>query len=514
MARHAVEHPPRLLDPPAERHHDAQIGQPHVLADPAQGRAFECEPGRIGGVCIARGAAKPQHRIFFLRLERIAAEQRRVFIGLEIRQADDDGFWIERGSDQSHALRQLLDEEVGRTGIIVHQTFNSLACRRRCHLLRIGERHRMNPDVLTDDELHSSQADTVVRQHGGPQRQLRIAQVQHDGGTRPLELSRIHPGRFEWNMALVHTSDVALGAGHRHQATAAQCRFRSRRSDHSGNAELTCNNGGVAGPPAMLRHDRGRDLHDRLPIRTGRVCHQNFARLECREAVRVGNDPRGPDRDLLTDRSTGGQHRGGSLEGIAFERRRCLARGHRFGSSLDHVELSIIGIFGPFDIHRHRMSGLRRVMVLDRDGVAGKLEHFRVVDAETAAKRLRNRDVSRAVMTASIDHALLLAAERPAQDDAMALPKGRLVHVEFIGIDNALHNVLAQSVDAGNENHVAKAGLGIQGEDHAAGGTVGPDHLHDTDRERHFEMVESVVDSIRDGAISEDGGEAVPAGFE
>ena len=510
----AVEHPPSLLDPPAERHHDAQIGQPHVLADPAQRGALERKTGRIGGVCIARGAAKPEHRVLFLRLERIAAEQRRVFVGLEIRQADDDGLWIERGSDHAHALRQLLDEVVGRTGVIVNQTLNSLPCRRRCHLLRIDQRHRMDPNVLADDELHPRQADTVVRQHGGPKRKLRIAEIQHDGGARPLELSRIHPGRFEWNLALVHASDVPLGAGHRHGATAAQRRFRSRRSDHGGNAELTCNDGGMAGPPAMLRHDRGRDLHDRLPIRTGRFRHQNLARLEGREAVRVGNDPRGPDRDLLTDRSTGGQHRGGSLEGIAFERCRRLARGHRFGSSLDHVELSIIGIFGPFDIHRHRMPGLRRVMVLDRDRVVGKLEHFRVVDAEATAKRLRNGDVSRTVMTASIDHALLLAAERPAQDDAMALPEGRLVHVEFIGIDNALHNVLAQSVDAGNENHVAKAGLGIQGEDHAAGGTVGPDHLHDTDRERHFEMVESVIDSIRDGAISEDGGEAVPAGFE
>ena len=171
-------------------------------------------------------------------------------------------------------------------------------------------------------------------------------------------------------------------------------RLRSRRSDDGRNAELACNNGGVAGPPAALRHDRGRDLHDRLPIRAGRVCHQNLARLEGCEAVSVGNDPRGPDRDLLTDRSTRGQHRGGSLEGIAFERRRRPARGHRFGSSLDHVELSVIGILGPFDIHRHRMPGLRRVMVLDRDGVVGKLEHLRVVDAEALAQRLRNGDVS------------------------------------------------------------------------------------------------------------------------
>ena len=109
---------------------------------------------------------------------------------------------------------------------------------------------------------------------------------------------------------------------------------------------------------------------------------------------------------------------------------------------------------------------------------------------------------------------ICLPPERPAQDGAMALPKRRLVDVEFIGIDGALHDVFAQSVDAGNENHIAKAGLGIQREDHAAGGAVGPDHLHHADRKRDFEMVEPIIDAIRNGAVGENGGKAAPAGVE
>ena len=68
----------------------------------------------------------------------------------------------------------------------------------------------------------------------------------------------------------------------------------------------------------------------------------------------------------------------------------------------------------------------------------------------------------RAAMTACIDHAHLLAPERPAQDDAMALPEGRLVDVELVGIDRALHDILAQPVDAGDEHDVAEAGFGIR----------------------------------------------------
>ena len=117
-------------------------------------------------------------------------------------------------------------------------------------------------------------------------------------------------------------------------------------------------------------------------------------------------------------------------------------------------------------------------------------------------------------MAACIDHAHLLAAERPAQDDAIALPQGRLVDVEFVGIDLALDDILAQPVDAGDEYHIAKAEFGIEREDDAARSQVGSHHLHHADRERDLEMVEPIVDAIGNGPIGEDGRKAAPAGFE
>ena len=86
--------------------------------------------------------------------------------------------------------------------------------------------------------------------------------------------------------------------------------------------------------------------------------------------------------------------------------------------------------------------------------------------------------------------------------------------IEFVGIDRALHDILTQPVDAGDEYDIAEAGLGIQCEDHTARSPVGSHHLHDPDRERDLEMVEPIVDSIGNGPICEDGREAAPAGFE
>ena len=95
-------------------------------------------------------------------------------------------------------------------------------------------------------------------------------------------------------------------------------------------------------------------------------------------------------------------------------------------------------------------------MVLDGDGVAGELEHVRVVDAEPLALRPRHGNIARTATAACIDHAHLLAPEGAAEDDTTALPESRLVDVEFVGVDRALHNVLTQPVDAGDEYDIAK----------------------------------------------------------
>ena len=444
----------------------------------------------------------------------ITADQPRIFIGLEIRQTDDHGLGIERGGDDADAFRELLDEVVGRASVIANQPLNGLLRRRRCHLLRIDQRHRMNADVLADDELHPRQTDPIVRQHGCPEGKLRVPQIQHNGGARPLEIARLDLRRLEWKLAVVDATDLSLGAGHRHDATGLQSILRSCRPDYGRNAEFACDNRRMAGPSAALCHDRGGNLHDRLPIRARRLRDENLARLERRKLMSVGNDPCGPNRDLLADCATRGQHRGRPLEGIAFERRRRSARGHGLGSSLNDIELPIIGILGPFNVHRHRMPGIRRVMVLDSDRVVGKLEHLRVVDTEALPGRPRNGNISCAAMVTGIDHAHLLASERSAQDRAIALAKGRLVDVELVGIDRSLDNIFAQPVDAGDEHDIAKAGFGIQREDDTARSAVGSDHLHDSDRERDLEMIEAVVDPIRDRPIGEDGSEAAPAGFE
>ncbi len=331
---------------------------------------------------------------------------------------------------------------------------------------------------------------------------------------RPRQFAKREPRGLHRERALVHPPDLALGAGDRHHGATLQRLLGAVGADHGRNAELAGDDRGVTGSPAALGHDRGRDLHHRLPIRRGRFGHQHLAGLEVAELTRAGNEAHRPARDLLADRAAGGQHLAAGAERVGLQcRRRGTPRHHGLRPRLDDVEFSVGGVLGPFDVHRHRVTGHARIMVLDLDRVGREFQHLGIGEAEAAALRLRHLQIRRAA-AAGVDHAQLLAAERAAENGAIAGAESRLVHVELVGIDGPLHDILAEPVHPGNEHDVAETRLGVQREHHAARGAVGPHHLHHADGEADLEVIEAVVDAIGNRAVGEDRGEAAAAGVE
>jgi len=122
---------------------------------------------------------------------------------------------------------------------------------------------------------------------------------------------------------------------------------------------MVFNDGGVTGSSAALRHDRSRDFHHRLPIGARRFRNENLARPERRQFTRIGNDTHGSECDFLPDRSTGHQRGSRSLEGVGLKAGWRSARGRGLRSRLNDVNLLIIGVLGPLNVHRHRMPSVR-----------------------------------------------------------------------------------------------------------------------------------------------------------
>ena len=186
--------------------------------------------------------------------------------------------------------------------------------------------------------------------------------------------------------------------------------------------------------------------------------NQNVARSELTNLLHIGNDPHRADGDLLAHGLAFHQHAARRSKLKCFEPHGGPLRDNGLGPRLDDVKLRVVIIFGPFDVHRHWMAGLRRIVFLDSDRIAGELEHLGIGQAKARTFRIRDVDVSCAAVCGA-DHAQLLAAERTAQNHAVTRAKRRLVDVELVRVDGTLHDVFPEAVTAGDKDDITKAGI-------------------------------------------------------
>ena len=106
---------------------------------------------------------------------------------------------------------------------------------------------------------------------------------------------------------------------------------------------------------------------------------------------------------------------------------------------------------------------------------SARAQDIRVADAKAFPLAFgRDHVVNGGAATAvAVDHLDLFLAEHAAQHDSRPLPEGGLVHVELVRIDSALDDVLTEAIAPVMNTTSRKAGLGIQGKDHAARGAIG-----------------------------------------
>ena len=272
----------------------------------------------------------------------------------------------------------------------------------------------------------------------------------------------------------------------------------------------------MAGAPAQVGDDGRRALHHRFPVRRGGAGDQHLAGLKAGQGADVVNDPHRARGDRVAHRPAGRQHRGGAGQPVFLQQVRGLLRADRLRPGLQDVEFAGQPVLGPFDVHGHGVAGAFAVMPLDLQRVVGQRQHLLVAQAEPVARGQRGRHGPgrQPAGAVGVDHLHMLAAQRAPQHGAVTVLKRRLVDVELVRADGALHDRLAQPVGRRDQHHVAEAGLRVQGEDDAGRSPVGAHHLLHADRQRHVGMVEALIDAIGNGPVGEQGGEAAPAGVQ
>ena len=497
MAGQQLDDARAFLDGAHEGDHQLDVGQAHVLAHALHGLAFHLEAVGEGVRHVARCAPEAQHGVLFLGLIARAADELAVFVALEVGQAHDDRLGPEGSGDGGHTLGQLLDVEGTRAGVAPGHALDGL--------LEVGvdgriveNGTRVDADVVVDDELQPGQAHAVARQRRKLEGELRVADVHHDLGVDLRHGAGLDVGDFGLELAVVDVAGVALGARDGDEPAVSQHVGGVAAADDGGNAQLTRDDGSVAGAPAPVGDDGRGTLHDRFPVGVGHVGDENIAGLHAAHLGRIAHQAHAAGADLLADGTAGGQHVGAALEDEALLLAVLALRLDRLGTGLEDEELAIDAVLAPLDVHG------TAIVLLDDGGVAGQLGDLLV--GEGKARTLLGRRVDGAhgaalgggILELHLDE---LGAQVTADDGVLASGQHGLVDVELVGVDGPLHDGLAQAPAAGDEHHVLETGFGVDGEHHARGAQVAAAHALDAGRQGHALMGKALVDAVGDGAV-------------
>ena len=213
------------------------------------------------------------------------------------------------------------------------------------------------------------------------------------------------------------------------------------------------------------------------------------------------NNPHRPGADLLTDRPTFHDHRALALELVAVFGLAGRLALDRLRPSLQDVELAVDAILAPLDVHRAAIvllddQRLRRqgfhIAVTERIAVAHFGGHIDRFDQFAALGLLGWRGKL---------HLNQFGAQAAADQRPLAGPQHGLVHIELVRIDGALHHRFTQSVAGGDEDHLRKTGLRVDGEHDPGRAQVGAHHALDTRTQGHMLVRKALVHPVADGPV-------------
>ena len=199
----------------------------------------------------------------------------------------------------------------------------------------------------------------------------------------------------------------------------------------------------MAGTAATVGNNGRSPLHHRLPVRVGHIGNQHVAGLYPVHFVNAGDDLHRATADLVADTATFHQHFAGFLQQITFHHVGSCAALDRFRPGLNDVDLAVIPIFGPFNIHR------ALVMLFNDHGLLGQFFHFRIGDGKTITVFLLHlHGFNKLTFTrfGMVNHLDGLAAEVTAQYRRTSGFQGRFVYVEFVRVHGTLHHSFTEAV--------------------------------------------------------------------
>src|SRR5690606_17636272 len=200
---------------------------------------------------VTRRTTEAEHRVFFMRLVQLAANQIGVLVRLEVGQAHNHLFRMESRGQGGNTFNQLLDVEIHRAGVAGNALLDDLLHITR-NAVEMQQRFRVHADHAVDDELEACQAHALIGQRGEVKGTVRVADVHHDL-ERQLRhrLDRVALD-IEIQAAVVNLAGITFSTGYGYFLAIGQLFGGITTTNDRWHAQLAGDNGGVTGTAATV----------------------------------------------------------------------------------------------------------------------------------------------------------------------------------------------------------------------------------------------------------------------
>jgi hypothetical protein len=274
---------------------------------------------------------------------------------------------------------------------------------------------------------------------------------------------------------------------------------RRSGSDDRRDAELATHDRGMTRGAAVVGHDAGGTRHDRHPVGVGHLGHQDRAVDELLDVGRALDDARRSGGDRVADRRTGDEQVAAAGQPMHRELGRAASRLHGLGPGLHDEQLARDAVLGPLHVHR--------APVVPFDGDRPTREGENILIAQYQARALgggRLLDAG-AHRSAGAEHHLGRLLTDGLLDDRRqgGVVEERLEDDVLVGVDDALHDRLAEAPRRADHHDIRKAAVGVDREHHAGAAGIRAHHALHADRERDIQLVDVVEVAVADRPVGE-----------
>ena len=211
----------------------------------------------------------------------------------------------------------------------------------------------MNTNRVGNNKFQPREANAIIGQLREIEREFRIADIHRELDRNLRHLVERDFDNFKRHLTAINVAGIAFATTGGNVVTVFNNLGRIFAANDGRHAQFPRDDRRVASTAAAIGNNCCRFFHHRLPVGVGHIGDDHIAFAEQINFGNIFNHARRTHTDFAANGAAFGNFFANRLHAITRQHISVrLLRFHRFGTRLQDVELAVVAVASPLDIHR------------------------------------------------------------------------------------------------------------------------------------------------------------------